>query len=228
MGQEARHPLRLSPTARRVRDGIARPFCARGQYAGQAGRTSCGRQHRPCRHARRPACMRVHTVSPTRYPSVWSAAPSRIILSLSRGLLPQFTKVVGNAQLSAPGGILDTGLGASRIAAFRPLYTVGLPSRPREDYPVDHDSTSFGAPSRGLLPRFLQLRTPMIGGGTWRALLTCWLGVGQMGFAPCGVHPLGHNNPFHRIAPTPKVSGLPWHEQRVVRPGFREDPEGQS
>src|SRR5262249_62402791 len=46
---------------------------------------------------------------------------------------------------------------------------------------------------------------------------TCWLGVGQVGFAPCGAHPLGNNNQFHRISPTPKVSGLPWHEQRRVR-----------
>jgi hypothetical protein len=36
--------------------------------------------------------------------------------------------------------------------------------RHREDYPVDHDFTYFGAPSRGLLPRSLQLRTPITGG----------------------------------------------------------------
>src|SRR5207247_3277090 len=56
-------------------------------------------------------------------------------------------------------------------------------------------------------------------GGTWRARLTCWLGVGQVGCAPCGTHPLGNHNPFHRIAPHSKVSGLPWHEQRLVRCG---------
>ena len=32
-----------------------------------------------------------------------------------------------------------------------------------------------------------------------------------------GAHPLGHNNPFHGIAPNSKVSGLPWHDQRLVR-----------
>jgi hypothetical protein len=30
-------------------------------------------------------------------------------------------------------------------------------------------------------------------------------------------HPLGNNNQFHGIAPNSKVSGLPWHEQCVVR-----------
>ena len=33
-----------------------------------------------------------------------------------------------------------------------------------------------------------------------------------------GVHPLGTNNQFHGISPNSKVSGLPWHEQRLVRP----------
>ena len=69
-----------------------------------------------------------------------------------------------HAPLSAPGGILDTRLGVSRTAAFRPLHTVGFPALHREDYPVDHDFTYFGAPSRGLLPRSLQLRTPITGG----------------------------------------------------------------
>src|SRR5262249_612271 len=57
--------------------------------------------------------------------------------------------------------------------------------------------------------------------GTWSSLLTGWLGVSQVGFEPEGSHPLGHNNQFHRIAPTSKVSGLPWHEQRFVRQGPR-------
>jgi tetratricopeptide (TPR) repeat protein len=30
---------------------------------------------------------------------------------------------------------------------------------------------------------------------------------------PADAHPLGNNNQFHRISPTPKVSGLPWREQ---------------
>jgi len=35
--------------------------------------------------------------------------------------------------------------------------------RSRWGYPTDHDSTYFGALSRGLLPRSLQLRTPITG-----------------------------------------------------------------
>jgi hypothetical protein len=68
-----------------------------------------------------------------------------------------------HAPLSDPGGILDTRLVASRTAAFRPLHAVGFPSLLLEEYPVDHNSTYFGAPSRGLHPRSIQLRTPMAG-----------------------------------------------------------------
>ena len=68
-----------------------------------------------------------------------------------------------HAPLSDPGGVLNTRLSASRTAAFRPLHTVGVPSLQLEDYPMDHDSTYFGAPSRGLHPRSLQLRTPIAG-----------------------------------------------------------------
>src|SRR5712691_8100183 len=57
--------------------------------------------------------------------------------------------------------------------------------------------------------------------GTWSSLLTCWLGVRQVGLEPEGSHPLGNNNQFHRISPTPKVSGLPWREQALVRQGPR-------
>ena len=57
--------------------------------------------------------------------------------------------------------------------------------------------------------------------GTWSSLLTCWLGVRQGGLEPEGSHPRGNNNQFHRISPTPKVSGLPWREQAGVRPGMR-------
>ena len=48
------------------------------------------------------------------------------------------------------------------------------------------------------------------------SLLTCWLDVSQVGLAP-GAHPLGNNNPFHGVTSNPKVSGLPWREQGVVR-----------
>ena len=56
--------------------------------------------------------------------------------------------------------------------------------------------------------------------GTWSALLTCWRGLRQVGLAPPGSHPLGNNNPCHGVISTPKVSGLPWREQALVRPGL--------
>src|SRR4029434_10278829 len=52
---------------------------------------------------------------------------------------------------------------ALRTAAFRPLHTVGFPSLRPEDDPIDHDSTYFGAPSRRLHARSVQLRTPVTG-----------------------------------------------------------------
>src|SRR5262245_31296367 len=78
------------------------------------------------------------------------------------------------------------------------------------------------SPFRGSIPRPASSLPPAsyahCWAGTWSSLLTCWLGVSQVGLEPEGSHPLGNNNPFHRIAPTPKVSGLPWREQAVVRP----------
>ena len=68
-----------------------------------------------------------------------------------------------HAPLSDPGGVLHTRLVASRTAAFRPLHAVGFPSLSLEEYPVDHNYTYFGAPSRGLHPRSIQLRTPITG-----------------------------------------------------------------
>ncbi len=68
-----------------------------------------------------------------------------------------------HAPLSAPGGLLNTRLVASRTAAFRPLHAVGFPSLSLEEYPVDHNYTYVGAPSRGLHPRSIQLRTPIAG-----------------------------------------------------------------
>src|SRR5437870_5469567 len=75
VGQEAIDPLGLSPAARGLRDGIARPLRERFQDAGQAGRESFVRQHRSRRHPRRPECVRVHRASPPRYQSLLSAAP---------------------------------------------------------------------------------------------------------------------------------------------------------
>src|SRR5712691_308403 len=54
---------------------------------------------------------------------------------------------------------------ALRTAAFRPLEPVGFfPRYDLEGYPAVHDYPLFGARSRGLHPRFLQLRTPIAGG----------------------------------------------------------------
>src|SRR5262249_43429910 len=53
--------------------------------------------------------------------------------------------------------------------------------------------------------------------GTRSALLTCWLGVRQVGLVLIRTHPLGNNNPFHEIPLNPKASGLPWREHAIVR-----------
>src|SRR5215467_12942774 len=53
--------------------------------------------------------------------------------------------------------------------------------------------------------------------GTWSSLLTGWLGFGQVGLEPPGSHPLGNSNLFHGVISNPKVSGLPWREQALVR-----------
>src|SRR5215813_13266595 len=57
--------------------------------------------------------------------------------------------------------------------------------------------------------------------GTRSSLLTCWLGVSQVGLVLIRTHPLGNNNQFHEITLNSKVSGLPWREQALVRPGCR-------
>src|SRR5215510_16420114 len=55
--------------------------------------------------------------------------------------------------------------------------------------------------------------------GTRSSLLTCWLGVSQVGLVLIRTHPLGNNNQFHEITLNSKVSGLPWREHAVVRLG---------
>ena len=65
------------------------------------------------------------------------------------------------------------------------------PSLWLEAYPVDHHSPSFGAPSRGLQPRSIPLRTPIAGGARGCALLTCWRGLDQVGCAPQRCAPTG-------------------------------------
>src|SRR5262249_29307366 len=66
-----------------------------------------------------------------------------------------------HAPRSDPGGVLRPRHTALRTAAFRPLHPVGFPSLRPEDDPIDHDYTYFGALSRSLHARSIQLRTPM-------------------------------------------------------------------
>src|SRR5436853_1084958 len=54
---------------------------------------------------------------------------------------------------------------------FRSGETVGFPFYTAEGYPPGHDSTHFGAPSRGLPPS-LQLRPPITGGSVTKRLLS--------------------------------------------------------
>ena len=79
-------------------------------------------------------------------------------------------------------------------------------------------------PISGLHPVACLLTTPgsvrPLTGRHAGSLLTCWRGFNQVGLEPKGSHPLGNNNQFHRISPTPKVSGLPWREQALVRHGL--------
>jgi len=63
------------------------------------------------------------------------------------------TPVVSAARALPRPGLLPSG--ACTPSAF--------PSVPLEGYPAVHDSTHFGAPSRGLPPRSLQLRPPIAG-----------------------------------------------------------------
>ena len=121
------------------------------------------------------------------------------------------------APLSDPGGVLRTRPSAPRTVAFRPLETVGLPFGTAEGYPCVHDSTHFGAQSRGLPLRSIQLRTPMTGcarGCHYRSAGEAFIG-GDL--SHLGSHPLGNSNQFHGLAPNPKVSSLPWRDQCLVR-----------
>ena len=128
------------------------------------------------------------------------------------------------APLSAPGGVLRTRQSAPRTVAFRPLDTVGFPCGTAEGYPCGHASTPFGAQSRGLPLRSIQLRTPMTGcarGCHYRSAGEAFIG---WDLSHLGSHPLGNSNQFHGRAPNSKVSGFPWRDHCDVRPwaeGYR-------
>jgi len=95
-----------------------------------------------------------------------------------------------HAPLSDPGGVLRPRPTALRTAAFRPLHTVGFPSlRPwgRSYWPRLYIFRgSITQPTCSFRPASYAHYWVC----TWTSLLTCWLGFGQVGFAP------------HRCAPT--------------------------
>ena len=95
-----------------------------------------------------------------------------------------------HAPLLDPGGALSTRPHAPRTLPSGACKPSAFPSVPLERYPTVHDSTHFGAQSRGLPPRSLQLRTPIAGLARGVSLLTCWLGVCQVGLEPL-VSPTG-------------------------------------
>jgi hypothetical protein len=85
-----------------------------------------------------------------------------------------------------------------------------------EGSPAVHDDPPFGAPSRGLPARALQLRTPIAGcarGGRSRRAGEAFVGWD----VSVGSHPRGNDNPFQESLLHPKGSGLSWRDQRRVR-----------
>ena len=125
-----------------------------------------------------------------------------------------------HAPLSDPGGVLDPRPAASRTAAFRRLQTVGFPLNDLlRDILLSttiHISGLNHAACVLATPGFVRPLTGRHAG----SLLTGWLGVSQVGLAPYGSHLLGNNNQFPGFSPIPKVSGLPWREQAIVRQGL--------
>ena len=124
--------------------------------------------------------------------------------------LPRWT----HAPLSDPGGVLDPRHRAPRTAAFQRLHTVGFPLTTRVILSTTtiHISGLNDAACLLATPGFVRPLTGRHAG----SLLTCWLDVSQVGLAH-SAHPLGNNNPFHGVTSNPKVSGLPWREQTLVR-----------
>src|SRR2546422_4360484 len=111
-----------------------------------------------------------------------------------------------HAPLLDPGGVPSTRQSASGTAAFQCLETVGFP--PRYTF-----RGSITRPASSLPPAPYSHCWVC----TWRLLLTCWLDFSQGGLALRSAHLLGNINQFHRIAPIPKVSGLPWRDQAGAR-----------
>src|SRR6266568_5529117 len=109
--------------------------------------------------------------------------------------------------------------------ALRPRWCPAHSPYRTQDYclpALAHRRLTTTLPISGLNHAAYLLATPgfvrPLAGRHAGSLLTCWLDVRQVGLAQ-GAHPLGNNNPFHGVPSTPKVSGLPWREQAVVRLG---------
>ena len=113
----------------------------------------------------------------------------------------------------SPKRVWDCCLPATGNRRLSPLYRL-------ERYPTGHHATHFGAPSRRLPARSLQLRPPMAGrarGVRYRPAGSAFVGW-DLSFRS---HPLGNNNQFHENALNSKGSGFPWRDQWVVRLGTR-------
>ena len=95
------------------------------------------------------------------------------------------------ALLFAPGGVLTARLYACRTAAFRPLETVGvlldttlrsiLLSTTILISGLNHTACILATP--GSVPPLAETHAG--------SLLTCWLGVSQVGLEPYGLAPTG-------------------------------------
>src|SRR5206468_5649809 len=124
------------------------------------------------------------------------------------------TLLVSWTLAKAPPGLLPAG--ACTPSAFLSI--------PLERYPAVHDSPHFGAPSRGLSPRYTRLRTAPCGEA--RGFAPDRLAqLESDGTCTTGSHPLGNYNQFHGVTSNSKVSGLPWREQADVRQGMARTPD---
>jgi hypothetical protein len=100
-----------------------------------------------------------------------------------------------HALLFDPGGVLTARPYAFRTAAFRPLETVGVFLRTT----VRIILLSTMLPIAGLNHMACVLATPgsvpLLAETHAGSLLTCWLGVSQVGLEPCWLAPTGSQQP---------------------------------
>jgi len=168
-----------------------------------------------------PLCSGSHTCKTSRlHLPRWPIAPEQ------PGPLPHAMDMwlpIMNCDIATcPNRALDTvGLSPTGLRPCRPLPDCCLPAggnrrlSPPDDlegYPYVHNDMLFGAPSRGLASRVpSSFIRPLLGVHVESAsglLARLWPGR----TCTVGSHPLGNNDPFPRLAPSPKVSGLPWRD----------------